>query len=438
MECKGNEIGESESKKKEEAEGKVPDNEEEDDVEEEEEEEDDDYGFRFKSGINPLDLVGDNASGLQIYQQFERLEYEALAEKKRKALADSDLEGPTKKARQEDISEATMDEIMQVINYGGRRKSRKPKKRGRRKGSRNKLSPEIVNMLGDATLHYANGRYKEAISVLNEVVRLAPNLPDSYHTLGLVHKALAHIIILSSWIVNEMPSLFMIVALVYLILDGDELAFFPSVMPVRLLREQRNVSQTCYCLSKAIAADPTDISLRFHQASLYVELGDHQRAAESYEQIQRLSPDNIEALNSGAKLYQKCGQIEHAVSILEDYLHGHPSEADLSVIDLLVDMLMEINAYKRALSKIKQAQVSYYSGKELPLNLKIKAGICHIHLGDMEKAEIFFSVLKFGEMRDQADLITKVGDSFMSLGHFSFGLKYYHMLETVDGFDDLP
>ncbi|OMO51533.1 Tetratricopeptide-like helical, partial [Corchorus capsularis] len=422
MECKGNEIGESESKKREEAEGKVPDNEEEDDDEEEGEEEEEDDGFRFKSGINPLDLVGDNASGLQIYQQFERLEYEALAEKKRKALADSDLEGPTKKARQEDISEATMDEIMQVINYGGRRKSRKPKKRGRRKGSRNKLSPEIVSMLGDATLHYANGRYKEAISVLNEVVRLAPNLPDSYHTLGLVHKALGN---------NKIAFEFYMLAG---ILKPKDSSLWKQLFTWSI--EQGNVSQTCYCLSKAITADPTDVSLRFHQASLYVELGDHQRAAESYEQIQRLSPDNIEALKSGAKLYQKCGQIEHAVSILEDYLHGHPSEADLSVINLLVDILMEINAYKRALSKIEQAQVSYYLGKELPLNLKIKAGICQIHLGDTEKAEIFFSVLKFGEMHDQADLITKVGDSFMSLGHFSFALKYYHMLETVDGFDD--
>lgn len=30
----------------------------------------------------------------------------------------------------------------------------------------------------------------QAIAVLNEVVRLAPNLPDSYHTLGLIYTAL--------------------------------------------------------------------------------------------------------------------------------------------------------------------------------------------------------------------------------------------------------
>ncbi|XP_021299995.1 general transcription factor 3C polypeptide 3 isoform X2 [Herrania umbratica] len=426
MERDCNEIGESQYNNKEEeteeVEGKVGDKEDEDD--DEEEEEDDDYEFRFKSGINPLEFVGENASGLQIYQQFERLEYEALAEKKRKALADAHLsEGPAKKARQEDISEATMDEIMQVINFGARRKSKKRKKRGRRKGSRNKLSPEILGMLGDATLHYANGRYKEAISVLNEVVRLAPNLPDSYHTLGLVHKALGN---------NKIAFEFYMLAG---ILKPKDSSLWKQLFTWSI--EQGNVSQTCYCLSKAITADPTDISLRFHQASLYVELGDHQRAAESYEQIQRLSPNNVEALKSGAKLYQKCGQTERAVAILEDYLHGHPSEVDLGVIDLLVAMLMEINAYKRAILKIEEAQIIYYSEKELPLNLKIKAGICHIHRGDTEKAKIYFSVLEFGKSHDHVDLITEVADTFISLKHFSSALKYYHMLETLDGVDDI-
>ena len=89
-----------------------------------------------------------------------------------------------------------------------------------------------------------------------------------------------------------------------------------------------------------------------------------------------------------SQLYQKCGQIERSVAILEDYLEGHPDKADLSVIDLLVAMLMQNNAYERALQQIEQAQVIYYLGKELSVNLKTQAGICHIHLGDTKKAEV--------------------------------------------------
>ena len=46
-----------------------------------------------------------------------------------------------------------------------------PKKRGRRKGSKNKLSPEITRMLGDATLHYAYGHYEEVRCLMNFIFK---------------------------------------------------------------------------------------------------------------------------------------------------------------------------------------------------------------------------------------------------------------------------
>jgi Tfp pilus assembly protein PilF len=66
--------------------------------------------------------------------------------------------------------------------------------------------------------------------------------------------------------------------------------------------EKGNIGQASYCLSKAIMADPKDVTLRLHRASLHVELGDYQKAAESYEQIYQLTHDNIEALKTGAKV----------------------------------------------------------------------------------------------------------------------------------------
>nr|XP_023915449.1 general transcription factor 3C polypeptide 3-like isoform X3 [Quercus suber] len=281
---------EEEEEEEKEGEQQEEDDEDDDDGNEDENEGEGEYMFRFKDGINPFDFVEDNVdSGVQPYEQFERLEYEALAEKKRKLLANSHCEGSMKKARQEDTSGASMDEIMEAMNFGVRRKSRKPKKRGRRKGSKNKLSPEITRMLGDATLHYAHGHYEE--------------------------------------------------------------------------------------------------------------------------------------------LYQKGGQLEHSIRILEDYVKGHPSEVDTSVIDLLASIFMESNSYDKALQLIEHAKLVYYSGKELPLNLTIKEGICHVNLKNMEKAEVLFSILQRESVNDHAHLIAEAADSLMSLEHYDSALKYYLMLE---------
>ncbi|KAK4837851.1 hypothetical protein QYF36_023803 [Acer negundo] len=60
------------------------------------------------------------------------------------------------------------------------------------------------------------------------------------------------------------------------------------------------------------------------------------------------------------------------------------SEVDYGIIVLLASVFIETNAYDKALQHIEHSHLVYYSGEELPLNLKNRAGICHIHLGNME------------------------------------------------------
>ncbi|KAM1512880.1 hypothetical protein ACFX1Z_024386 [Malus domestica] len=208
-------------------------------------------------------------------------------ERKRKALVDSRPEGSAKKARQEDLTGASMEEIMEAMNY--------------------------------ANLHYAFGRFEEAVPILSEVVKKAPDLPDSYHTLGIIHDNFA----------PRDPTLW-------------ELLF-------DRFNKRGNSHYAIYCLSRAISADPKNMNLKFDRALLYVKLGDYQKAAASYEQIVQACTDNVEALKTRAIMYERCGQQERSIQILEDYLINHPTEADLSVVNLLASILMENNSHKEAL-----------------------------------------------------------------------------------------
>ncbi|KAF5728289.1 Tetratricopeptide repeat-containing protein putative isoform 1 [Tripterygium wilfordii] len=383
-----------------------------DEVEEEGDEEEEELPFRFFDDEDGDEYDYGSGPGVQ--------SYEALAEKKRKALLDpSQRDSFTKKARQEDIPTEVMNEMMEaMMGYGFRRKSRKTKKRGRRKGSKSKVSPEITQMMGEATLHYAQGHYKEAISILCEVVRRAPHLSDPYHTLGLVHSALGNS--------KKAKQFYLIAAFT----SRKDSPLWKSLFDWFI--EQRSMSQASYCLDRAVKVDPGDISLKHRRASLYIELGDYQRAAESYEKIVELCPDNVESLMNAAKLYLKCGQSERSVDILAKYLKDHPSEANISVISLLAAVFMEINAHNNALELIENVQLVYYLGKELPLTLKIKAGICHVHLGNVEKAEILFSVLQRESASDHAKFVTEVAGAFVRFEHFELALKYYHILEEND------
>lgn len=88
------------------------------------------------------------------------------------------------------------------------------------------------------------------------------------------------------------------------------------------------------------------------------------------------------------QLYKRSGSRERAVSVLEAYVKSHVNNADLSVVVLLVSLLMETNQNAKALEHIEHAQQAFCAREQIPLDLTIKAGICHLHLGDLEKAEV--------------------------------------------------
>ena len=88
-----------------------------------------------------------------------------------------------------------------------------------------------------------------------------------------------------------------------------------------------------------------------------------------------------------SQYFLKSGEGERAANILEDHIKSHPSEVGPDVLDLLASVLMEINAYDRALKYIHDVRQIYNLGKELPSSLKIRQAICHVRLQELEQAE---------------------------------------------------
>ncbi|KAI8526489.1 hypothetical protein RHMOL_Rhmol12G0001200 [Rhododendron molle] len=386
-------VQDNQEQKEGEGEGDEDDNDEFEDETDEEEDGDGDgaYAFRFDGEMDPLAFTEDDTFGVQPYQQFERLEhaYEALAEKKRNSLSQphpDPRESPVKKSRQEGFNGAIMEEIMEVMNYGRRKRSKKSRKRGRRKGSKNKGNPEVTRKLGDATLHYAHGRYEEvrvhvelqnnvvrsprAICALKEVIRVAPNLPDPYHTLGIIYSEIGD--------KKKALNFYMLAAH----LTPKDSSLWKLLVPWSI--EQGNAGQARYCLSKAITADPADMSLRFSRASLYVELGEYQKAAESYEQISRLCPENLEALKTATMSIFSVLQRENV------YEHPHLARE-------VADSLMALGHYKYAL---KYYMMLEGIGEDGGLHLRIAQ--CYLSVNDRGRAiKYLYTALRV--MEDSVD-----------------------------------
>ncbi|XP_010531166.1 PREDICTED: general transcription factor 3C polypeptide 3 [Tarenaya hassleriana] len=349
--------------------------------------------------------------------KFERIEYEALAEKKRKALSQCD--DSEKRAKYDANNVPGMEGIMEFMVYGGRRKSRKHKRRGRRKGSKKKVPPEITKIYTEALFHYGHGRFSEALSCLQRVIHQAPGFADAYDTLALVSEALGE---------------------TKLAMEGFKLHAavrrdsYSCKVLFEWFKEQGDMSSARTYASKAIQADPEDISLKFEYATLCLNAGKVREAAESYEQIFRQCPNSVDALKWAAKYYLECGEGERAASVLEVHIKSNPSEVSHDVIDLLAAVFMKINAYDRALKFMEDMRQTYHPRKELTSNLKIREVICHVHLKELKMAENLLNILPQKAVYEHTDLISELADEFINVGDFHSALKYYHLLESNAGF----
>ncbi|KAG6530427.1 hypothetical protein ZIOFF_012659 [Zingiber officinale] len=314
---------------------------EEDDGEEEEE----GYTLLFDGDMDPIGFAQDENHGIELYQKFERREYEALAERKRKALQERPAE-TIKKSRREEVLGITTEEINELMNFGRRRRRRacmhcfsilnilthgainlqsaqidigllefaidltvttspwlplymyfnlQPKKRGRKQGSKNKVCPEVDRKMMDAIFHIGSKVYDEHDSI-DLFMSLKRWCFFSLQALPLLKKIML--------LAPNLSEAYYLLGVIYDAKDDREKALTfhmiaahsspkDSAIWKKLAArsvEQNSTGQLRYFLKKAITADPKDVYPRFELAWFYYELGEYQEAAETYDRICGINP----------------------------------------------------------------------------------------------------------------------------------------------------
>ncbi|GAB4822338.1 hypothetical protein N2152v2_009384 [Parachlorella kessleri] len=309
----------------------------------------------------------------------------------------------------------------------GRRRKRnkeKWKRRAARKGIKSRdLPEEVAAKLGQANLLYASQKHEEAIALLMEVIRLAPNLPDPYHTLGLLHEAVGN--------AKKALDFYMIAAHI----TPKDLGLWKRL--AEMSSEQGLVRQAIYCLTQILRRDKDDLDARYDRALLYAELEDDRKAIESFEQVQAIRPDHPEVPKALARLYHRAGQAAKAMTVIESHMERHPGQTDLTHVNILAELYGEAGRWDAVLDLIQRAEQDLCGeGEEeeeesaggLPVDLQVKAGLALAQLGQAEQAAQLFSSLLQEPVDQFADLYADVGGMLLGVGQPAAALQYYRAL----------
>ena len=322
-----------------------------------------------------------------------------------------------------------------------------PKKRRTGRSAGKLLPPELAASLGDAHSHFARGRHAEAMALLSEVIRQAPSVPDSYHTLGLIYeerdekKLALQMFVIAAHLTPKDAEIWHKVALVALEVDDRE--------------------QALYSFGRALKLAPADVGITVARAQLLAATHQHAKAVDAYmsalRHCQPADPRRARIELALAESARSAGNAQRARTVLGRLIAVAPPDAaanaaasdDDDVDDdetgevrdddevrfealaLLVAIEMGAAHWAAAIRAIEQCHAALQapdSGSaahaQLPLDLVVNYGICQLRhaatkgaaarADDIARALPCFRVVMEQDAREPhiAQLLAALGDAF--------------------------
>lgn len=305
------------------------------------------------------------------------------------------------------------------------RNKEKWRKRAASKGiqKRKDIPEEVAQKLGQANMAYATSKPAEAITLLLEVVRLAPNLPDPYHTLGLLHEAS------SDW--KKALDFYMIAAH----LTPRDISLWRRL--ANMSTDQGLIRQAVYCYTQILRRDREDLDAKYDRALLYADLEDQKKALEGFEQVQAARPDHPEVPKALARLHYRTGSITTAIDVLRKHIEEHPHQTDLTHINILTELLSEVRDWQGVLGLVEKAENEFLpllaqqegmTRAALPIELRLKQGAAWAALGDIPAAHEALSMLLSEPVDIYGDLYVEAGNLLLSLDQPAEALPFLKAL----------
>ena len=304
--------------------------------------------------------------------------------------------------------------------------------------------------MGEANLCAAKGQREEAVKICMEVIRLAPNAPEPFKTLGELYEDMG----------DQTKCLqFKLIAVHLSPGDPEEWASLAE-MSVEL----GDLKQAVLCYSKALTKDSKNISFHVKKSKLLERLGEKKKALDGYQSVLKLlSPDEGDRYMMMArdlvKSFHDVGNLEKAEETLLLAFDTHPSLVSSEDINMVAEIQIKLKEYERALKTIVKHceevevltdggdRVEMFDDEELnpadveiclvpddlPFDLRVKLAICLIFLEST--APPFAVAEKILDLRPDefGDMYVDLADAFSEMGKYELANKFLEKLVSSRG-----
>ncbi|CAG8451389.1 3084_t:CDS:10 [Diversispora eburnea] len=320
------------------------------------------------------------------------------------------------------------------------------------------LSPTLKTLLGEANLHYVNKDYPKAIEVLQEVVKIDPNIHIAWFTLGTIQ--------------DEMGC--------------PEKALQLYLVAAHLTPNDGSLWKRLGLLSKC---DHHDEDAIWDRSILYAEIGEYKKALDGFRGLLKEMPYDMNVIRELTRIHVQLNEIPQAIELFNDaykYYRSNPISEDpvseggfgYSEINIMAELYMLANDFNSAIDFIKRG-VRWLQGREdevwwdtvaddreydedenanrrensilsarlngvvniggtnapLPLELRVKSGQCRIELEQLEEGKLHFTYLEFFDVENYVDLYYEVAETYAEKGLYEDALGIYEAIVSNEKTD---
>ena len=284
----------------------------------------------------------------------------------------------------------------------------------------------MAEKLSQATALFGQGQLAQAVALLQEVIRLAPGAPDGYTAMATVYEARG----------DSRRSLdFKMI--------GAHLTPRDAGLWRQLAHEsatQGNSRQAIYCLTRVLRLEPDDPHARWDRSVLYHEVGEARKAVEGLEKLRALRPADGDVVSMLARVYHQLNAVDKAAQCLDEFLQEQPEVADATAVNMLAEILMAQAKYAEVLALFRREarHVAPPDGRgPVPLDLGVKAAVCHAYLGDTAAADEGLAPLLATGLDNgtYADLYLQAANAFWAIGDAQRSYSLLAALRSLPAYD---
>ena len=168
------------------------------------------------------------------------------------------------------------------------------------------LLEQVKQLHREAVTHRKAGRFAEALDLLHEAEKLAPNNTFVLGDLGYIHRKRHEYSLAASYFLRALK----VQPANKFILDGLAITY----------REMGDFPQAIHYFKQNLALEPHDKQALDGLAITYREMGAYGQAVESYQKLLELFPDSVYGLVGLGDVYRAAGQKEEALRWYEKAL----------------------------------------------------------------------------------------------------------------------